>query len=146
MFREECFETNVKFSRLIQTTYSIKHNEYIHDINKLEHINGTVGQNLSKSTSNNVFNENEKTFNTEKCCDIIHETSQGSLVDAQPTIEISVNNSSFNKGSETLICRICHKVFGSKYSLSEHNKVHLDAEKFKCKLCGKQFTRWVYYV
>lgn len=144
LFREECFQTNFKFRELYQASHNNKHNECIHDIAKAEHFNDS--ENLNRSTINDdLFIDVKKSFPNEECCDLFSETMPVSLEDTQLAEVISVKEKSCDEKTGTFVCSICNKMFGSKYSLNEHNKIHLGADKFKCKLCGKQFTRWVYY-
>lgn len=45
-----------------------------------------------------------------------------------------------NIHQEKFKCETCNKVFGSKYDLTRHGKVHSKVKEFKCQTCNAKFT------
>ena len=50
---------------------------------------------------------------------------------------------SIHKKSEELHCKMCSKIFSSKYALNRHrNEVHKKIVQHSCNQCGKKFSQY----
>ena len=50
---------------------------------------------------------------------------------------------SIHKKSAELHCRLCERIFSSKYALNRHkNEVHNKIVQHKCEQCGKSFSQY----
>lgn len=148
IFREECFQANVKFEKLYQTSFT-------NGLKKLPQCNKIDDEGISESC--NVSSEYKRTIELEEHTFDDTVTKENDVFES---IDDSLNddiytNSIESKTSEQSIllrnrndasifsCAQCRKIFRSKYGLSAHIKIHLDLKNSKCEICGKQFTRYV---
>lgn len=149
IFREECFQANVKFEKLYQST------SYTKGLKKLPQSNEIDEREISDSC--NVSFEYNRTIELEKHTfddTVTNENDVLECIDDSLNDDIHTNFLDSKTSDQGILlenkndasifsCAQCRKIFRSKYGLSAHIKIHLDLKNSKCEICGKQFTRYV---